>query len=242
MFEPFWYLKSYKYPSYRFLAEAILYRRLKRGCLLLDAGCGVGHTLSQPIEDVEVVGVDILHANAVASKRLWRNNNYVAADLTRLPFIDGAFYGVLSVNVIEHVDDKNAAIGELSRITQKGGFFVGCSTNLLNPAAWLDVNLSILMKPFIMKYMPGQYDRHSRFSPASLVSTFTIARYQMDCYALLGDALFTNKKVPWSVCRKFLKNERMIRLAYLWIIFDKITKKKPLLFFKEILVWQATRT
>ncbi len=48
----------------------------------------------------------------------------VAADLTDLPFADGAFDVVLSSHVLEHIPDDRAAIGELARVLRPGGWAV----------------------------------------------------------------------------------------------------------------------
>ncbi len=45
----------------------------------------------------------------------------VVADLTRLPFRDGAFDGVLCEQVLEHVIDPKAVAVELERVTKPGG-------------------------------------------------------------------------------------------------------------------------
>lgn len=222
-------IANHKYIHYGFVVEKLLHGCLKQRCLLLDAGCGKGGSMRLVPKNVGFVGVDILRANLVAAKFLRKNLSYVVADLTWLPFIEGAFGGALSVNVVEHVDDKTAVIGELARVTHEGGFFIGCSTNLLNPVLWLDVKLPMLLKPLVMKFAPSHhyYDRHSRFSPSSLTSTLNATGYQMDYLALLGCVLFNKEKQPW--------------FAYLWILFDKLTRKKPLLYLKEVMVWKATR-
>jgi ubiquinone/menaquinone biosynthesis C-methylase UbiE len=223
-------LSSYEYINYRFVVESLVKSCTKNRCLLLDAGCGKGYSIVCPPNKVELVGIDVLRANIVACRRRWRNRSYVVADLTKLPFIEGAFGGALSADVLEHVDDKTAAINELARITQRGGFFVGCSSNILNPILWLDVKFPMLMKPLVMKLAePGHYERHSRFSPSSLAKTLSSTGYRMDYLYLLGYPLFsqTTRKLPW--------------LALLWVLFDRLTKKKALLYLKEVLAWQATR-
>jgi SAM-dependent methyltransferase len=178
-------------------------------------------------KNMEVIGVDILRANLFTAKSLNKNLSCIVADLNWLPFSKSTFGGVISVDVLEHVHDKHAAIGELARVTSKGGFFIGSSTNLLNPILWLDVKLPKLTSPFVAKFAPGFYDRHSRFSPSSLTRTLGARGYQMDYLVLLGVMLFNKRKLPW--------------LLHSWIIFDKLTKRKPLLYFKEIIVWKANR-
>lgn len=45
-----------------------------------------------------------------------------AADITRLPFADGAFDSVLCSHVLEHVEDERAALAEIDRVLRPGGW------------------------------------------------------------------------------------------------------------------------
>jgi hypothetical protein len=149
----------------------------------------------------------------------------------------------MSVSVLEHVDDKYVAMNEFARVTKKGGFFVGCSTNVLNPILWFDAHCTSLMKPLVSKIVPGEYDRHSRFSPSSLIDTLESSGYNLDGYYLLGDALFVKKDMSLqSLGKRQYVTKGMSNFIRFWVVIDKITRRKPLLFFKEILVWQANRT
>ncbi len=46
----------------------------------------------------------------------------VVADITRLPFDDESFDGILCSHVLEHVDDDRAAMAELCRVLRPGGW------------------------------------------------------------------------------------------------------------------------
>jgi len=46
----------------------------------------------------------------------------VAADITRLPFDDASFDGILCSHVLEHVDDDRAGMAELCRVLRPGGW------------------------------------------------------------------------------------------------------------------------
>jgi ubiquinone/menaquinone biosynthesis C-methylase UbiE len=225
-------MKSYVFNFYRFTIENSLYNSTKDGFRILDAGCGKGDSLrdySKP-KNAEVIGVDILLTDVAASKRRWRAADFVVADLEMLPFREDTFDGALSVDVMEHVEDKTFAMGELARVTRKGGFFLGSSTNVLNPILLLDTIFPKLLKALVNRFsnVAELVPRHSRYSPSSLNGALVKAGYKLDHLTLMGTPVFEEKKMPW--------------LSYLWIVFDKLTKKKPLLFLKETMVWQATRT
>lgn len=147
-------------PSTRFLYYGCVLRVLIKNlsdhkCLLLIAGCGgsiVGVSMEQVVNGAETIGVDISRANVQASKRHLRHTTYVVADLTHLPFRDKVFSGVVCINVIEHIDNKKAVAYEFARSTREGGFFVGSTTNLFNPALCFDAKMPIIAKFVVAKF------------------------------------------------------------------------------------------
>jgi ubiquinone/menaquinone biosynthesis C-methylase UbiE len=223
-------LKSYRFVDYRFVLQKLVESRTRNGCLMLDAGCGKGGSIIRPLDGVNLVSVDVLRSNVVVCRQRWKDRSYVVSDLTMLPFIAGSFGGILSADVFEHIENKRLAMIELARVTARGGFLLACSSNGINPILWWDTKLPILMKPLVIKFgAAGHYERHSRFSPSSLTNTLNSAGYRMDCLHLLGYPLFSQKKrIP-----------TLIMLS--WVLFDRLTKHKPLLYLKEVLLWQASR-
>lgn len=51
-------------------------------------------------------------------------NAMVAADVTRIPFPDACFDGIICSHVLEHVDDDRAALAELHRVLKPGGWAI----------------------------------------------------------------------------------------------------------------------
>lgn len=99
--------------------------QLAEGRQVLDAGCGTGYGL-RILEDAgasRVVGVDVSdeavqHASKVA---VGDNVDVFQADLRELPFSDGEFDLVVCFEVIEHVEDREAILDELSRVAGTDG-------------------------------------------------------------------------------------------------------------------------
>jgi SAM-dependent methyltransferase len=92
------------------------------GCAL-DLGCGVGYTTSQVFAGHRVVCLDLhppnlrhLLAHAKQIEPLC-----VVARATTLPFRDGVFRHVLCSEVLEHVEDDEAAVAEIARVMTRDG-------------------------------------------------------------------------------------------------------------------------
>jgi SAM-dependent methyltransferase len=97
------------------------------GQRLLDAGCGVGEVARSLATAVapggEVVAVDAAASfvEAAATRDDGGAVRYERADVLALPYPDGAFDGVRTERVLQHVADPDAAIAELARVTKPGG-------------------------------------------------------------------------------------------------------------------------
>jgi SAM-dependent methyltransferase len=92
---------------------------------VLDLGCGVGHSYSL-LAPRETVGVDIAPAALEGQER-----DTVVADMRSLPFPDGSFDSVLSVQSIEHVPDPERVLAEVRRVVRPGGVAVFVTPNRL---------------------------------------------------------------------------------------------------------------
>jgi 2-polyprenyl-6-hydroxyphenyl methylase/3-demethylubiquinone-9 3-methyltransferase len=102
---------------------------------LLDVGCG-GGLLAPWVRGYRHVGVDLSAASlAVAAAH---GVEGVRADAAALPFVDASFDVVVAGEVLEHVTDLDAVVGEALRVLRPGGTFV-CDT--INRTAWARVSL-----------------------------------------------------------------------------------------------------
>jgi SAM-dependent methyltransferase len=92
------------------------------GRVLVD-GCGVGMYLARLSKlAVQAVGLDIEHERTVEAHQ--ESQQVVCGAGERLPFPDGWFDLVLSHEVLEHVQDDQAAIREIVRVLRPGGRLV----------------------------------------------------------------------------------------------------------------------
>jgi SAM-dependent methyltransferase len=83
-----------------------------------------------PIEGTRFVDI-----SAPALARLSEKGGIVTlAEVTALPFADGAFDLVCALDIIEHVDDEDGALSELSRVASCGGTVL--LSTPLHPSRW----------------------------------------------------------------------------------------------------------
>jgi len=93
--------------------------------LVLDLGCGVGHSYHL-LEPRETIGVDI-DAGALEGQ----DRETVVADMRDLPFDDASFGSVLSVQSVEHVPNPERVLEEVARVLEPGGVAVFVTPNRL---------------------------------------------------------------------------------------------------------------
>jgi SAM-dependent methyltransferase len=83
-----------------------------------------------PIEDTHFVDI-----SAPALERLQgRGGRVTLGEVTALPFADAKFDLVCALDIIEHVDDENGALAEISRVTKPGGTLL--LSTPLHPSRW----------------------------------------------------------------------------------------------------------
>ena len=239
--DKFWHLGNYHYIFYRFVLEQLCQRNLKNSELILDAGCGARiSSLSYVPKDVVVIGVDVKRHNIVeshrkAKERNYNNFNFVVASVTSLPFQQETFHLAICVDVLEHVSNKQKAIDEISRSCRSDAHFLGSTSNRLNPLMLLDSFAPKSIAKILTKRFAGEhYERHFRFTVRELMRSLDCANFQVHGVELNGFPFFqpwlfefSNSKLPWY--------------AYVWIIFNRLTEKKPLNLLKENMVFHATK-
>lgn len=90
------------------------------GKRMLDVGCGPRGSLEWASCAAERVGIDPLADEYVRLAGARHAMTYVRARAEAIPFPDGHFDVVSSLNSIDHVDDLDRAIAELSRVAAPG--------------------------------------------------------------------------------------------------------------------------
>lgn len=128
-----------------------------RGADILDLGCGVGAGVASLVAmGFNARGVDILEYWGEHGDLFWLESR-PPLDVTdrlsvatlkpyRLPYPDDSFDCLISMQVLEHVDDRRAVFAEIERVLKPGGVSVH-----LYPDPWLPImegHINVPVSPF----------------------------------------------------------------------------------------------
>lgn len=104
---------------------------LAEGRRVLDAGCGVGYgtAMLAAAGAREAVGIDVASEVVAAAARTHPAGEFLMGDIHALPFEDARFDLVICFEVIEHVEEQDAAIAELARVLAPDGLLAISSPN-----------------------------------------------------------------------------------------------------------------
>ncbi len=128
--------------EYEDRTEAIALKRLlpSSGRLLLELGAGAGRNTPRYLGFDRIVLLDYSRTQLEqAQQRLGTSDKYiyVAADVYRLPFVDGLFDAATMIRVLHHMADAPKALGQVSNVLAAGGTFILEFANKLNIKAIL---------------------------------------------------------------------------------------------------------
>lgn len=123
--------------EYEDRTEAIALKRLlpKSGRLLLELGAGAGRNTPRYLGFERIVLLDYSRTQLEqAQQRLGKSEKYiyVAADVYRLPFIDGLFDAATMIRVLHHMANVPKALGQVRNVLGSGGLFILEFANKLN--------------------------------------------------------------------------------------------------------------
>ncbi len=95
--------------------------------IVLDTGCGARQGPYLIAESaLKVFGLDISYAAIDYCSKHWQKDNvdYIVADVKALPFKDERLDVILSLEVIEHIDDYKAYLLEMLRLLRQKGILI----------------------------------------------------------------------------------------------------------------------
>ncbi len=157
--------------EYEDRCEAIALRRLlpRQGRLLLELGAGAGRNTPRYAGFEQIVLLDYSRTQLLqAQKRLGRSSRYVyvAADIYRLPLVDGIFDAATMIRVLHHLAEPQIALEQVQRVLQPNAIFILEFANKQNLKAILRYGLCRQRwSPFALEpveFAPLNFDFHPR--------------------------------------------------------------------------------
>jgi SAM-dependent methyltransferase len=157
--------------EYEDRCEAIALKRLlpKSGKLMLELGAGAGRNTPRYHGFERVILLDYSRTQLnQAQERLGRSNRYiyVAADIYRLPFVDGLFDAATMIRTLHHMADAPAALQQVGNVLQPGAAFILEYANKFNLKAILRYALHRQdwspYTPEQVEFAPLNFDFHPR--------------------------------------------------------------------------------
>lgn len=126
-------------------AEAIALRRLlpKQGKLMLEVGAGAGRNTPRYAGYEHIVVMDYSTTQLEQAQEYLGASEryvYVAADVYKLPFVDGLFDGATMIRVLHHMADAPAALAQIRQTLQPKATFIleyANKRNLKSILRWL---------------------------------------------------------------------------------------------------------
>jgi ubiquinone/menaquinone biosynthesis C-methylase UbiE len=157
--------------EYEDRCEAIALKRLLpgRGELLLELGAGAGRNTPRYGDFERIVLLDYSRTQLEQARdHLGRSERYVyvAANIYRLPFVDGLFDTATMIRTLHHMADAPAALQQVQNVLQPGAAFILEYANKLNLKAILRYALRRqAWNPFSLEpveFAPLNFDFHPR--------------------------------------------------------------------------------
>jgi ubiquinone/menaquinone biosynthesis C-methylase UbiE len=157
--------------EYEDRSESIALKRLlpKSGKLLLELGAGAGRNTLRYSGFERIVLLDYSRSQLKQAQDLLGNSDryiYVAADIYRLPFVDGLFDAATMIRVLHHMADAQAALRQVRNVMRPGACFILEFANKRNLKSILRYALRRQhwnpFSPESVEFAPLNFDFHPR--------------------------------------------------------------------------------
>ena len=181
--------------EYEDRCESIAIKRLlpKHGKLLLELGAGAGRNTLRYDGYERIVLLDYSRTQLKQAQEVLGDSDryiYVAADIYRLPFVDGLFDAATMIRVLHHMADAPAALRQVRKVLRPEACFILEFANKRNLKSILRYALRLQpWNPFMpesVEFAPLNFDFHPRTLRKLLMSlgfrieqTLTVSHFRM---------------------------------------------------------------
>jgi ubiquinone/menaquinone biosynthesis C-methylase UbiE len=102
--------------------RATLLSNVPKGSCVLDVGCGLGDVLEGLVDEYSCFGIDFAESNVKRATRRLKNKAVLKqGSAYALPFDDASMDAIISLEVLEHLEDDRAALLEMLRVLRPDG-------------------------------------------------------------------------------------------------------------------------
>ena len=145
-----------KYQIYRAEKTERIFKKISKGRSLIDIGSHRGgYSIAFAKMGYDVTGIDIDESKLQTAREMSRSQGldilFEKGDAMNIPFGDNSFDIAISSNIIEHLSDSEAHLGECHRILRRGGLLY-----LQFPPYWGILGAHVYAKgiPLPFQYLP----------------------------------------------------------------------------------------
>lgn len=210
--------------------ETALKRMLpESGQWMLELGAGAGRNTHRYSGYEKIVVLDYSHTQLEqAQKRLGSSDRYifVAADIYRLPFVDGLFDGATMIRTLHHMANAPLALKQVERVMQKDGTFIlefASKLNLKAIARWM----LFLQKwnPFSLE--PVEFTQlNFDFHPAAVRNWLSNSGFEIE-------RTLTVSHLRSPIFKKLIPLKLMIQMDALFSLTGNLWQLTPSVFMKN---------
>ena len=148
------------------------------GKRVLDVGCGGGYTCEYLARrSASVTGTDLSTGSLEAARNHARESgleiDYLVCDEKSLPFPDASFDVVTCFDVLEHIEDKKATLGEIHRVLKPDGLYF---FDTLNQSFWSRL-IIIWLGEMVFRSEGGAHVWDLMIKPEDLASVLEQTRF-----------------------------------------------------------------
>ncbi|HPN84306.1 MAG TPA: methyltransferase domain-containing protein [Victivallales bacterium] len=114
------------------------FKKLDKGMLVADCGCGSG-VFTSILRDkgFKTVGLDLSCKIIMSGKKRFNDMDFINGDVDLLPIASSSLDLILFSGMPHHLPEKSLCASEAFRVLKPGGAFVAFDPNKLNPFMWI---------------------------------------------------------------------------------------------------------